>query len=39
MQIDWMERALDMGRLIGMSDLAPANEMFITQFKPVPTAV
>jgi NitT/TauT family transport system substrate-binding protein len=37
MQLDWMERALDMGRLIGMSDLAPAQEMFITQFKPVPT--
>jgi NitT/TauT family transport system substrate-binding protein len=38
MQPDWMERALDMGRLIGMSDLAPAKEMFVTQFKPVPTA-
>ena len=38
MQLDWMERALDMGRLIGMTDLAPASEMFITQFKPVPTA-
>jgi NitT/TauT family transport system substrate-binding protein len=37
MQPDWMERALDMGRLIGMSDLAPAKEMYITQFKPVPT--
>jgi len=37
MQLDWMERALDMGRLIGMNDLAPVNEMFITQFKPVPT--
>jgi NitT/TauT family transport system substrate-binding protein len=38
MQLDWMERALDMGRLIGMTDLAPASEIFITQFKPVPTA-
>jgi NitT/TauT family transport system substrate-binding protein len=38
MQLDWMERALDMGRLIGMTDLAPASEMFITQFRPVPTA-
>ncbi len=37
MQLDWMERALDMGRLIGMTDLAPVKEMFITQFKPVPT--
>jgi len=38
MQLDWMERALDMGRLIGMTDLAPASEIFITQFRPVPTA-
>ncbi len=37
MQLEWMERALDMGRLIGMTDLAPAKEIFITQFKPVPT--
>jgi NitT/TauT family transport system substrate-binding protein len=36
-QLDWMERALDMGRLIGMTDLAPASEMYVTQFKPVPT--
>jgi len=38
MRLEWMERALDMGRLIGMTDLTPASEMFITQFKPVPTA-
>jgi NitT/TauT family transport system substrate-binding protein len=37
MQLEWMERALDMGQLIGMTDLAPVREMFITQFKPVPT--
>jgi NitT/TauT family transport system substrate-binding protein len=37
MQLDWMERALDMGRMIGMSDLAPVKDMYITQFKPVPT--
>jgi NitT/TauT family transport system substrate-binding protein len=37
MQLDWMERALDMGRLIGMTNLAPVSEMFITQFRPVPT--
>ena len=36
-QLDWMERALDMARLIGMKDLAPTEEMFITKFKPVPT--
>ena len=37
MQLDWMERALDMARLIGMTDLAPAKDIYITQFKPVPT--
>jgi len=37
-QTDWMSRALDMGRLIGMTDLAPAEESYITSFKPVPTA-
>ena len=36
-QLDWMERALDMGRLIGMKDMAPAKDIFITGFKPVPT--
>ena len=38
MKLEWMERALDMGRLIGMKDLAPAKDIFIEQFKPVPTA-
>jgi NitT/TauT family transport system substrate-binding protein len=37
MQLEWMQRALDMGRLIGMKDLAPAREIFVEQFKPVPT--
>jgi NitT/TauT family transport system substrate-binding protein len=37
MQLDWMERALDMGRLIGMKDLAPVKDIYVTQFKPVPT--
>jgi NitT/TauT family transport system substrate-binding protein len=37
-QTDWMLRALEMGRLIGMTDLAPAEESYITSFKPVPTA-
>ena len=32
-------RALDMGRLIGMTDLAPVEDIYITNFKPVPTAV
>jgi NitT/TauT family transport system substrate-binding protein len=34
---EWMERALEMGRLIGMSDLAPAADIYVTQFRPVPT--
>jgi NitT/TauT family transport system substrate-binding protein len=37
MRLEWMERALDLGRLIGMKDLAPAQEMFVSQFRPVPT--
>lgn len=37
-QTDWMSRALDMGRLIGMKDLASPEESYITSFKPVPTA-
>jgi len=36
-KLEWMERALDMARLIGMKDLAPASDIFIEQFKPVPT--
>ena len=37
MQKDWMSRALDMGRLIGMKDLAPVEDIYITTFRPVPT--
>jgi NitT/TauT family transport system substrate-binding protein len=37
MRLEWMERALDMARLIGMKDLAPAKEMYIDKFRPVPT--
>ena len=36
---DWMSRALDMGRLIGMTDLATAEESYITSFRPAPTKV
>ncbi len=36
-RLEWMERALDMARLIGMKDLAPAKDIFLTDFKPVPT--
>ncbi len=35
---EWMERCLDMARLIGMKDLAPVNDIYVTTFKPVPTA-
>jgi len=35
---EWMARALDLARLIGMKELAPVNETFVTNFKPVPTA-
>jgi len=38
-QLDWMERALDMARLIGMSDLSSAKEMYIETFRPAPTKV
>jgi len=38
-KLEWMERALDMARLIGMKDLAPAKDIYVTQFKPVPTKV
>lgn len=36
-RLEWMERALEMAKLIGMTDLAPADQIFVTQFKPVPT--
>jgi NitT/TauT family transport system substrate-binding protein len=34
---EWMSRALDLARLVGMTDLAPVKETFVTSFKPVPT--
>jgi NitT/TauT family transport system substrate-binding protein len=34
---DWMARALDLARLIGMSDLAPVADTYVTTFVPVPT--
>jgi NitT/TauT family transport system substrate-binding protein len=37
MKLEWMERALDMARLIGMKDLAPAKDIFVENFKPKPT--
>lgn len=34
---EWMERALDMAKLIGMTDLAPVEDIYVETFKPVPT--
>jgi NitT/TauT family transport system substrate-binding protein len=33
----WMQKSLDLAKLIGMTDLAPVGETFTTQFKAVPT--
>jgi NitT/TauT family transport system substrate-binding protein len=35
---DWMDRSLEMARLIGMKDLAPVEKIYVSNFKPVPTA-
>jgi NitT/TauT family transport system substrate-binding protein len=35
---EWMDRALDMAKLIGMTSLAPVNDTYVTTFNPVPTA-
>ncbi len=32
-----LTRALDLARLIGMTDLAPVPEIYVSNFKPVPT--
>ena len=39
MEKDWMVLALDMARLIGMTDLAPVEDIYTNQFRPVPTMV
>jgi hypothetical protein len=33
-----MDRSLEMARLIGMKDLAPVEQSYVSSFKPVPTA-
>jgi len=38
-KLEWMERALDNARLIGMKELADAKDIFVERFKPVPTKV
>ena len=35
---EWMDRSLEMARLIGMTALAPVDQIYVTSFKPVPTA-
>ena len=37
MKKEWIDRALDLAKLIGMKDLAPASEVYTTKFTPVPT--
>jgi NitT/TauT family transport system substrate-binding protein len=37
MKKEWMERSLDMARLIGMTNLAPVEDIYVTTFRPVPT--
>ena len=39
MQKDWMILALDLARMIGMTDLAPVEDIYTNQFRPVPTMV
>jgi len=39
MQKDWMNLALDLARMIGMTDLAPVEDIYTNQFRPVPTMV
>ncbi len=38
-KMEWVERVLEHARLIGMKELADPKEVFIEQFKPVPTKV
>jgi NitT/TauT family transport system substrate-binding protein len=37
MKKEWMERSLEMAKLIGMTNLAPVEEIYVTIFRPVPT--
>jgi len=34
---EWVVQALDLARLIGMNDLAPVEDVYVTNLKPVPT--
>lgn len=37
MKEEWVQRGLDMAKLVGMKDIAPVAEIYTTKFKPVPT--
>jgi NitT/TauT family transport system substrate-binding protein len=37
MTAEWMGRALEFSQLIGMTDLAPVGDTYVTGFRPVPT--
>lgn len=37
MKKEWVQRGLDMAKLVGMKDLAPIDEIYTTKFKAVPT--
>ena len=37
MKEEWLARALDLARLVGMTDLAPVAEIYASDFKPMPT--
>jgi NitT/TauT family transport system substrate-binding protein len=37
MQKEWVQRGLDMAKLVGMKDIAPLPEIYTTKFKAVPT--
>ena len=38
-KLEWVERALDYARIIGMKELADAKDIYVENFKPVPTKV
>ncbi|MCW5694269.1 MAG: ABC transporter substrate-binding protein [Pseudolabrys sp.] len=37
MKKDWVQRGLDMAKLVGMTDLAPIDQIYTEKFKAVPT--
>jgi NitT/TauT family transport system substrate-binding protein len=37
LKLDEMQRAMDMGKIIGITDTAPLDQLYVTNFVPVPT--